>query len=92
MAENARFVALIRDLAAAKDATPAQVALAWVLAQGQNVIPIPGTKHVRYLEQNVGAMNLTLSDADLKQLNDIFPAGAAEGLRYPEQMMGVIVD
>ena len=90
--KNLELVKAVQAMAKEKNASAAQLALAWVLAQGQNVIPIPGTKHVRYLEQNVGAMNLTLSDADLKQLNDIFPAGAAEGLRYPEQMMGVIVD
>ena len=64
--------------------TPAQVALAWLLAQGDDIVPIPGTKRRKYLEQSVAAVDLTLSDAELAALRAAFPPGAAAGLRYPE--------
>ncbi len=91
-AKNLQLVKAVEAMAKDKGATPAQLALAWVLAKDDNVIPIPGTKHRRYLEQNVGALEVRLSDQDMKKLDDIFPEGAAAGLRYPKEMMSVIVD
>jgi aryl-alcohol dehydrogenase-like predicted oxidoreductase len=73
-------VAVVREIATARDATPGQVALAWLLAQGQDVVPIPGTKRVRYLEENVGALGVTLSADDMTRLDDLLP----EGDRYPD--------
>ena len=70
----------------------AQVALAWLLAQGDSVVPIPGTKRRKYLEENAAAADVTLSDAELRTLTDAFPPQAASGLRYPEfqlKMMGI---
>ena len=63
-------------------APTAQLALAWVLAQGEDVVPIPGTKHIRYLDENIGALDVKLSDEDLKRLDAILPPGAAAGERY----------
>ena len=81
MAENARFVALIRDLAAAKDATPAQVALAWVLAQGDDVFAIPGTRRIERLEENLGAWRVTFTDDELAEIREKLPRETA-GERY----------
>ncbi|MEO8922410.1 MAG: aldo/keto reductase, partial [Caldimonas sp.] len=64
-----------------------QLALAWVLGQGDDIVPIPGTKRRKYLEENVAAVDMALSLAELDELASIFPAGAAAGLRYPENMM-----
>lgn len=75
---------MVKDIASKYEATPAQVALAWVLAQGENVLPIPGTKRISRLEENSGASSLELSLADLDTLSEI---GSAEGLRYPEVAM-----
>jgi aryl-alcohol dehydrogenase-like predicted oxidoreductase len=80
--KNLDLVRHVEQLAEEKDCTTSQLALAWLLAQGRDVIPIPGTKRVRYLEENVGALEVQLSDAELQELNDIFPAGAASGDRY----------
>jgi aryl-alcohol dehydrogenase-like predicted oxidoreductase len=85
-----RNVALLRPLetiAAAHKATPAQVALAWVLAQGQDVVPIPGTKQRKYLEQNAAAAGMALSTAEIAQLAKTFPLGVASGTRYPEKQL-----
>ncbi len=84
LGRNLERVARLRDLAATRDATAAQVALAWVLAQGADVVPIPGTKRRRYLEENVAAGELTLDAADLTLLDDAFPAGSTAGDRYPD--------
>jgi len=70
--------------------TPAQLALAWVLAQGQDIVPIPGTKHARYLEENVGALKVSPTAEQLCQLNAAFPLGATAGPRYHEQGMRTI--
>ena len=78
----------VKRIAARKGCTPAQLALAWVLAQGDDIVPIPGTKRRSYLEDNVGAVDLVLSDAELDALDAAFPQGAAAGLRYPEAAMG----
>jgi aryl-alcohol dehydrogenase-like predicted oxidoreductase len=77
---NLAAVGVVREIAAAHDATPGQVALAWLLAQGEDVVPIPGTKRVRYLEENVGALDVTLTPADHARLDALRPAGD----RYPD--------
>ncbi len=85
-----RNVDLLRPLekiAAGHKATPAQVALAWVLAQGKDVVPIPGTKRRSYLEQNTAAVDIRLSIAEIAQLSEMFPPGAASGTRYPEKQL-----
>jgi aryl-alcohol dehydrogenase-like predicted oxidoreductase len=79
---NLALVARVRELAETKGATPGQLALAWVLAQGEDVVPIPGTKRVRYLEENVGAADITLDDADLAALAEAVPRDAVVGARY----------
>ncbi len=86
--QNLALVEQIKHIAAAKGCTPAQLALAWVLAQGENVIPIPGTRREKYLRDNIGALEVTLSAEDLATINAALPAGAAAGTRYPEVMMG----
>ncbi|HEX8806118.1 MAG TPA: aldo/keto reductase [Candidatus Aquilonibacter sp.] len=82
--KNLDLVRHVEQLAEEKDCTTSQLALAWLLAQGRDVIPIPGTKRVKYLEENVGALEVQLSDAELQELNDIFPPGAASGARYAD--------
>ena len=81
---NLSLLGPIEQLAEEKGWTPAQVALAWLLAQGDDIVPIPGTKRRSYLEQNVAAVDLTLRDAEIAALRAAFPPGAAAGLRYPE--------
>jgi aryl-alcohol dehydrogenase-like predicted oxidoreductase len=66
------------------------LALAWVLAQGDNIFPIPGTKRIKYLDENIGAMDVRLSGGELAEIDAITPKGAAAGLRYPENMMGTV--
>ncbi|MBV9987786.1 MAG: aldo/keto reductase [Chitinophagaceae bacterium] len=85
--KNLELVKKVEEIAAKKDCTPSQLALAWVLAQGEHIFPIPGTKRIKYLEENVGAMNLKLSKEDLSEIDAVFPKGVVSGLRYPEQMM-----
>ncbi len=84
---NARLAEALAAMARDKECTPAQLCLAWGLAQGNDVVPIPGTKHVRYLEENVRALDISLSEADLDQLEGMFPPGAAAGTRYPARAM-----
>ncbi|WP_028080582.1 aldo/keto reductase [Solimonas soli] len=84
---NLELVAQVEALAAARGCTPAQLALAWVLAQGDDILPIPGTKRRRYLDENIGALSVTLDAEDLAALDAVFPAGAAAGARYPQAMM-----
>jgi aryl-alcohol dehydrogenase-like predicted oxidoreductase len=79
---NLALVARVRALADAKGVTPGQLALAWVLAQGDDVVPIPGTKRVRYLEENVAAAAVSLTTSDLASLEDAVPRGAVAGERY----------
>ncbi len=81
---NLELAARVRELAAERGATPAQLALAWVLRQGDDVVPIPGTKRRAYLEQNAAATALELDEADLAALGEALPPGAAAGERYPE--------
>ena len=73
-----------------KRCKPAQLALAWVLAQDKNIVPIPGTKRRKYLEENVAALEVKLNAEDLRRIDEIFPSGAAAGLRYPEHMMQTV--
>ena len=82
LARNLELVARVREIAAGKGVTPGQLALAWVLAQGDDVVPIPGTKRVRYLEENVGALDVTLSDDELTALTAAVPREAVAGERY----------
>ncbi|MCW2850339.1 MAG: aldo/keto reductase, partial [Nocardioides sp.] len=79
---NLALVARVRELAASKGCTPGQLALAWVLAQGEDVVPIPGTKRVRYLEENVAAADVELSAEDVAALEAAVPRGAVAGERY----------
>ena len=81
---NMAIVERVRELAEAKDATPAQLALAWVMARGEDVVPIPGTKRVAYLEENVAANAIELTPEDLLALDEAIPVGAAAGERYPD--------
>jgi aryl-alcohol dehydrogenase-like predicted oxidoreductase len=85
--KNLGLVGKIGELAAKKGCAPCQLAIAWVLAQGEDIVPIPGTKRRKYLEQNLGALDVHLSDAELKELEAIAPKGVAAGTRYPENMM-----
>ncbi len=82
--KNLDLVKEIEAMAADKGCTPAQLALAWVLAQGEDIVPIPGTKRRKYLEDNLGAVDVTLSAADLARIDAIMPPGAAAGARYPD--------
>jgi aryl-alcohol dehydrogenase-like predicted oxidoreductase len=79
---NLDLVERITRIAQDKNVTPAQLALAWVLAQGEDIVTIPGTKHRIYLEQNLGALDVTLTEEDLTRINDAFPMGTAAGARY----------
>jgi aryl-alcohol dehydrogenase-like predicted oxidoreductase len=81
---NRELAEHVRELAEAKGCTPAQLALAWVLSHGEDVVPIPGTKHRTYLEQNAAASELSLSEDELRRLDEAFPPGAAAGARYAD--------
>ncbi|MBI5171291.1 MAG: aldo/keto reductase [Candidatus Melainabacteria bacterium] len=87
-AANLKLVAVIEEIAKRNGATPAQVALAWVLAQGEDMVPIPGTKRVKFLEENVEALNLHLSASDMEELNGLSQSTA--GPRYDERRMAMI--
>jgi aryl-alcohol dehydrogenase-like predicted oxidoreductase len=82
--KNLDLVEKVEEIANEKGVTPSQLALAWVLAQGEDIVPIPGTKRVKYLEENVGAVDVELTDDDLRRLDEAFPKGAAAGDRYPD--------
>ena len=90
LGRNLALVEAVRMLAAAKGCTPAQLALAWVLAQGDDIVPIPGTKRVKYLEDNIGALDVRLDAADLASLDAAFPRDAAAGARYHADAMGML--
>ncbi len=90
MAKNLQLVSEIEKIASEKKCTPSQLALAWVLTQGKDIAPIPGTKRIKYLEDNVGAVNVKLTGEDLKRLDKVAPPGAAAGLRYPEAGMKMV--
>jgi aryl-alcohol dehydrogenase-like predicted oxidoreductase len=85
--KNLELVGRVEKLAAEKHCTPAQLALAWVLAQGEDMVPIPGTKRRKYLDDNLGALDVALTPADLRQIDGVLPRGAAAGARYPEEFM-----
>jgi aryl-alcohol dehydrogenase-like predicted oxidoreductase len=89
-ARNRALVAKIEALAAEKRCTPAQITLAWLLAQGDDVVAIPGTRYVKRLEENLGALNVTLSQDDLSAIAKAIPAGAASGERYPAAAMKAV--
>jgi aryl-alcohol dehydrogenase-like predicted oxidoreductase len=85
--KNLALVSEITAIAASKKCTPAQLALAWVLAQGDDIVPIPGTKRRSYLDENLGALNVVLTKKDLARIDRALPQGAAAGGRYPEASM-----
>ena len=88
--KNLELVEKINELAAAKGCTPSQLALAWVLAQGEDVVPIPGTKRVKYLDENLAAAEVRLTANELKRIDEILPAGATAGERYHSQGMQAV--
>jgi len=89
-AKNLELVGHVEELAKAKGCTTSQLALAWVLSRGEHVVALPGTKRRRYLEENLGALEVTLSEEELARIQAIFPIGAAAGGRYPEAMMALV--
>jgi aryl-alcohol dehydrogenase-like predicted oxidoreductase len=88
--KNLDLVRQVEEMAKAKGCKPSQLALAWVLAQGDDIVPIPGTKRRKYLEENVGAIDIKLTAEDLRRMDEGFPQGVAAGLRYPEAMMKAV--
>ena len=88
--KNLDLVRKIEEMAAEKGCTPAQLALAWVLAQGEDIVPIPGTKRRKYLEENVAALEAGLTQAELRRIDEVAPRGAAAGSRYPQAMMAMV--
>ena len=88
--KNMQILNRVRDIATEKKCTPVQLALAWVMAMGKDIVPIPGTKHVKYLEENMAALNITLTKQDLDRINALLPPGIAAGMRYPEAMMKAV--
>ncbi len=87
---NLKLVDTVKELAGKKGSTPAQLALAWVLAQGNDLVPIPGTKRVRYLEENMGALNVKLTESDLREINARFAQIDVFGERYAPDMMALV--
>lgn len=88
--KNLDLVRKVEEIAKEKGCKPSQLALAWVLAQSEDIVPIPGTKHRKYLEENVNAVDIQLTAEDLRRLEAIFPQGVASGERYPEHMMATV--
>jgi aryl-alcohol dehydrogenase-like predicted oxidoreductase len=88
--KNLDLVARIEQIAREKGCTPSQLAVAWVMAQGDDVVPIPGTKRVKYLEQNAGALDVALTPDDLRRIDEVAPKGTAAGMRYSEAGMKTI--
>jgi aryl-alcohol dehydrogenase-like predicted oxidoreductase len=89
-AKNLALVDRVKETAESRGVTPGQLVLAWVLAQGEDIVPIPGTKRRKYLEENAAAADIELSPDDLARLDELVPRGSAAGLRYPEAMMKVV--
>ncbi|WP_309741328.1 aldo/keto reductase [Chamaesiphon sp. OTE_20_metabat_361] len=87
---NLDLVAQVQQMAHDKNCTPAQLAIAWLLQQGEDIVPIPGTKRVSYLLDNLGALEIELTDRELDRINSILPQGAASGDRYPAAMMQMV--
>ncbi|MGE5284510.1 MAG: aldo/keto reductase [Actinomycetota bacterium] len=90
LSRNLFLVDRLTEMAAEKKCRPAQLALAWLLARGQDIFPIPGTKHVNRLEENIGALEVSLTPQEIARLDAAFPAGSAAGSRYPEQAMKAV--
>jgi aryl-alcohol dehydrogenase-like predicted oxidoreductase len=88
--KNLDLVRRVEEIATEKGCKPSQLALAWVLARDKNIVPIPGTKRRKYLEENVKATEIELTDGDLRKLDEVFPSTAVAGLRYPEHMMALV--
>jgi aryl-alcohol dehydrogenase-like predicted oxidoreductase len=88
--KNLDLVKKVEEIAREKECQPSQLALAWVLAQGGDIVPIPGTKRRKYLDENVGALEIELTIDDLRRIDAVFPTGAASGMRYPEHMMNLV--
>jgi aryl-alcohol dehydrogenase-like predicted oxidoreductase len=88
--KNLELVARVAQIARERKCTPAQLALAWLLAQGDDIVPIPGTKRRKYLEENAAAVSIRLTPDDLRRLDEVVPRGAAAGARYPEGGMKVV--
>jgi len=88
--KNLDLVRNVEEIAHEKRCTASQLALAWVLAQGNDIVPIPGTKRRKYLEENASAPAVKLSTADLQRINEVFPPESAAGGRYPEHMMVLV--
>ena len=80
----------VEKMAEEKGCSTAQLALAWVLARGDDIVPIPGTRHIKYLDENIGALEVKLTSDDLDRLDAILPPGAAAGPRYPEPGMATV--
>ena len=87
---NVKLADAVKELAKKKGCTPAQLALAWVLAQGTDLVPIPGTKRLRYLEDNMGALRVELSAADLREIREHVAQIPVEGERYTPEMMALL--
>jgi aryl-alcohol dehydrogenase-like predicted oxidoreductase len=85
--KNLELVSRVEQMAAEKHCTPAQLALAWVLAKGETVVPIPGTKRRKFLDENIGALDISLTVSDLTRIDEIAPRGITAGTRYPEEYM-----
>lgn len=85
--KNLNLVQKIKEIAEEKNCQPSQLALAWLLAQGEDIVPIPGTKRTVYLEENIGALAISLTESDLARINQVAPRGIAAGERYPEASM-----
>ncbi len=88
--KNLDLLRKVEEIAKEKGCTPSQLALAWVLAQGEDIVPIPGTKRRKYLEENAAALDVKLTPEDLRRLAEAFPHGVASGQRYTEQMMKAV--
>ena len=82
--KNLTLVERVKEIAARRKVTPGQLVLAWLLAQGDDIVPIPGTKRRRYLEENAAAVEIQLDQGDLQRLDDVMPRGVAAGQRYPD--------
>jgi len=89
-AKNLQLVEEIESIAKEKGVTPSQLALAWVLAQGEDIVPIPGTKRINYLDDNLGAVDVKLTEEELQRIDAVLPVGAAAGARYHEGAMKAV--
>ncbi len=88
--KNVELADRVREVAEGKGETPGQLALAWLLAQGEDIVPIPGTKRRKYLEENAGAADVELTEEDLRRIEEAMPRGSAAGERYSEEMMRAV--